>query len=116
MLILKSDIIYNPYSVQPLCLPYKANNQPNYWDGKTGVITGYAHQDDTAAYLANTQMTTFSTAKCNQVLDDEVEDIKECKFSLFLSNMSTSIANKGKSSKSARTPRRLTCQVQLCAK
>ena len=90
MLILKSDIIYNSFYVQPVCLPYKANNQPNYWDGKTGVITGYAHQDDAASYLANTQMTTFSTAKCNQVLDDEVEDVKECKFSLFLSNMSTS--------------------------
>ena len=81
VLILKSEIQYNSLSVQPICLPYRANNQENYWDGKTGVITGYAHQDDEATYLANTQMTTLSTAKCNRILEDEVETIKECKFS-----------------------------------
>ena len=83
VLILKSDIKYNSLNVQPICLPYQANNQQDYWDGKTGVITGYAHQDDAVAYLSNTQMTTLSTAKCNQILDDEVETIKECKFSFF---------------------------------
>ena len=44
VLILKSDIKYNSLSVQPICLPYQANNQQDYWDDKTGVITGYAHQ------------------------------------------------------------------------
>ena len=83
VLILKSDIEYNSLSVQPICLPYQANNQQDYWDDKTGVITGYAHQDDAVAYLSNTQMTVLSTAKCNQILDDEVETIKDCKFSSF---------------------------------
>ena len=87
VLILKSDIKYNSFNVQPICLPYKANNQPNFWDGKTGVITGYAHQDDAAAYLANTQMTTLSNEKCNQVLNDEVEVINECKFFFSLSKI-----------------------------
>ena len=40
-------------------------------------------QDDAVAYLSNTQMTTLSNAKCNQILDDEVETIKDCKFSYF---------------------------------
>ena len=69
---------------QPVLPYYQANNQQDYWDDKTGVITGYAHQDDAVAYLSNTQMTTLSTAKCNQILDEEVEIIKECKFSFFI--------------------------------
>ena len=80
VLILKSDIEYNSLSVQPICLPYQANNQQDYWDGKTGVITGYAHQDKAATYLGNTQMTTLPITRCNQIIDEKMERIKECKF------------------------------------
>ena len=51
VLTLDSDIKYEPLTVQPICLPYKANNQQNFWYNKTGVITGYAHQDKSATYL-----------------------------------------------------------------
>ena len=51
VLTLDSDIKYEPLTVQPICLPYKANNQQNFWYNKTGVITGYAHQDQSATYL-----------------------------------------------------------------
>ena len=59
---------------------YKVNYDHNYWDNKTGVITGYAHQDETLTYLANTQMTTLPIPFCNQILDEELEDIEYCKF------------------------------------
>ena len=75
---------FNPYyelwRTQPICLPYKANAQENFWDNKTGVITGYAHQDKAATYLGNTQMTTLPITRCNQIIDEEMERIKECKF------------------------------------
>ena len=75
---------YNPHyeslRTQPICLPYKAMAQENFWDNKTGVITGYAHQDKAATYLGNTQMTTLSNTRCNEIMNEEVERIKECKF------------------------------------
>ena len=51
VLTLDSDIRYEPLTVQPICLPYKANNQQDFWYNKTGVISGYAHQDKSATYL-----------------------------------------------------------------
>ena len=71
---------YEPLRTQPICLPYKAMAQENFWDNKTGVITGYAHQDKAATYLGNTQMTTLPITRCNQIIDEEMERIKECKF------------------------------------
>ena len=51
---------YNPHyellRTQPICLPYKAITQENFWDNKTGVITGYAHQDKSTSYKAATYL------------------------------------------------------------
>ena len=47
---------YGPLRTQPICLPYKAMAQENFWDNKTGVITGYAHQDKAATYLGTVNL------------------------------------------------------------
>ena len=47
---------YEPLRTQPICLPYKANAQENFWDNQTGVITGYAHQDKAASCKAATYL------------------------------------------------------------
>ena len=62
---------------------YKANNQQDYWENKTGIITGYAHVDKDQTYLASARMTTLPIKKCNQIMDDELERIKDCKLLYF---------------------------------
>ena len=78
---LTKDIEYDNLLVQPICLPEKEHD---LLVGKTGIISGYAHRNDDKTQLSSTTMAIMSIKRCNEILDDEIERINECKLHLGL--------------------------------
>ena len=81
---LASDIKFNDFSIQPICLPYQPFNQDRWYD-KTGDITGYSNQNETS--LTRTKMTIFSNTMCNGFLNGQLERIEKCELIFFSRSM-----------------------------
>ena len=78
---LTKDIEYDNLWVQPICLPEKEHD---LWVGKTGIISGYGHKNDETTKLSSTTMAIMSINKCNEILDEEMKRINECKLLVFV--------------------------------